>query len=77
MLLQRPFADLLSGGSSALRDSETRLTIVYAAVLSRIAAEAAQRPRMRPGYEVDYADLSRTQLCLSWPSGLLCGQTDP
>ena len=28
------------------RRSETLLTIVYAAVLSRIAAEAAQRPRM-------------------------------
>ena len=29
------------------RRSETLLTIMYAAVLSRIAAEAAQRPRMK------------------------------
>ena len=29
------------------RRSKTLLTIIYAAVLSRIAAEAAQRPRMK------------------------------
>ena len=26
-------------------------------------------------YEVGYADLSRSRLCVSWPSGLLCGRS--
>ena len=54
-----------------VRRSETLLTTMYAKVLSRIAAEAAQQPRM-----VGNADLLRPRLCVSWPSGLLRGQPD-
>ena len=56
------------------RRSETLLEIMYAAVLSRIAAEAAQWPRMKSVMPTSRG--SRPRLCVSWPSGLLCGQLD-